>query len=114
MTADSSGDCGTWQLDTTTTSASINQTGISCEEERKPLCLRPEDPDQIIEEIQEDPAASRNRKRRGKRRKKFVNKKRHSLRWKQRKNKKSEKIGFVARKQGRQEDDCEPIEVCKI
>ena len=117
MTADSSGDCGTWQLDTTSSSASINQTGIACSEERRPLCLRPQDPDQNIEEIQQEPAASKNRKMRRKRRKKFVNKKRHSLRWKQRKNKKSEKIGFLNKKRsnnlGRQ-NDCDPVEVCNI
>ena len=122
VTSDSSGDCGTWQLDTSSSSSpSINQTGISCQEERKPLCLRPVDPDQPIEEIQEEPPASKRNKGRGRRRKKFVNKKRHSLRWRQRKNKKSEKIGFVRRRQGRsvsqgRQNGCDPVEVghCKL
>ena len=100
--------------DYTAATASINQTGIDCSEERKPLCLRKIEPDEDIEEIYADtPASRRNRRRRRRRRKQAANKKRQALRWKQRKNKKSEKIGFVARKQGRQ-DECEPIEVCKI
>ena len=113
------GNCGTWQLDTTSGS-SINQTGVPCGEKRKPLCLRPIDPSQGIEEIHQEPApVKRKKRRRGKRKKPTVNKKLHSLRWKQRKNKKSEKIGFIKKRQDRSNNlgrqaGCDPVEVCDI
>ena len=93
--------CATWQLDTSSDTPNITQTGISCSEERSPLCLRPIDPaSEITLEVSSFP---QRRKNKGKgRRRNQVNKKRQSLRWKQRKNKKSEKVGFTKkRRKGR-------------
>ena len=114
--------CGTWQLDITSTSttADISQTEISCSENRKPLCIKPTDPSLDIT-FQFLTFAARRRKNKGRSQVK-KNKRRQSLRWKQRKNKKSEKVGFTQKRkrQGRSVSqaearqagqDCDPIEV---
>ena len=103
--------CATWQLDTSSDTPNITQTGISCSEERSPLCLRPIDPaSEITLEVSSFP---QRRKNKGKgRRRNQVNKKRQSLRWKQRKNKKAGKVGFTNGRQARQTGQgCDPIEV---
>ena len=125
-------ECGTWQLDTTSTTADLIQKEISCSEERKPLCLRPKDSvsaSDITIVVGKSLAGRRKNKGSGRRRNqgnkgrgRRRNKRRQSLRWKQRKNKRSEKVGFTQRRkrQGRSVNQaearqagqgCDPIEV---